>query len=119
MIPAVRISLEDGNGLKAVLTMRYGDEKSLFGVGDVPVVSADTHIGPDGRPVIAFPNGHPSCFVCGTCKRARVRAHQAAGRAAALAVILAPVARIHKRDRINSISRRSPGSSWPPDDHRQ
>ena len=27
-----------------------------------------------------FPNGNPQCFVCGTCKRNRVLAHQAAGR---------------------------------------
>jgi 2-hydroxy-3-keto-5-methylthiopentenyl-1-phosphate phosphatase len=49
-------------------------------VGDVPVVSALTTFDPAGRPSIAFPNGHPSCFVCGTCKRNRVLAHQAAGR---------------------------------------
>ncbi len=29
---------------------------------------------------MTFPYGHPRCFVCGTCKRERVRAHQAAGR---------------------------------------
>ncbi len=52
-----------------------------LGVGDLPVVTADTHLGPDGRPAIDFPNGHPGCFVCGTCKRARVLAHRAAGRA--------------------------------------
>ena len=44
------------------------------------------HHGPDdvrrvGAPSIAFPNGHPTCLVCGTCKRNRVLAHQAAGRA--------------------------------------
>ena len=33
------------------------------------------------RATIDFPNGHPRCFVCGTCKRNRVLAHQAAGRA--------------------------------------
>ena len=33
-----------------------------------------------GRASIEFPNGHPSCHVCGTCKRERVLAHQAAGR---------------------------------------
>jgi 2-hydroxy-3-keto-5-methylthiopentenyl-1-phosphate phosphatase len=27
-----------------------------------------------------FPNGHPDCLVCGTCKRQRVLGHQAAGR---------------------------------------
>jgi 2-hydroxy-3-keto-5-methylthiopentenyl-1-phosphate phosphatase len=52
-----------------------------LGIGDVPVVSADTTFPPGERPRIAFPNGHPRCFVCGTCKRARVLAHQAAGRA--------------------------------------
>ena len=52
-----------------------------LGVGDVPVVSADTTFPIGEGPRIAFPNGHPRCFVCGTCKRARVRAHQAAGRA--------------------------------------
>ena len=52
-----------------------------LGVADVPVVTASTTFGPDGRPSIAFPNGHPRCFVCGTCKRNRVLAHQAAGRA--------------------------------------
>jgi 2-hydroxy-3-keto-5-methylthiopentenyl-1-phosphate phosphatase len=46
------------------------------------MVSADTNFDPlTGRARIAFPNGHPACFVCGTCKRARVFAHQAAGRA--------------------------------------
>jgi hypothetical protein len=28
---------------------------------------------------MSFPFGHPSCFVCGTCKRERVRLHQAKG----------------------------------------
>jgi 2,3-diketo-5-methylthio-1-phosphopentane phosphatase len=52
-----------------------------LGVGDVPVVSADTTFPAGERPRIAFPNGHPRCFVCGTCKRARVLAWQASGRA--------------------------------------
>ncbi|MEO7664595.1 MAG: haloacid dehalogenase-like hydrolase [Candidatus Limnocylindrales bacterium] len=52
-----------------------------LGVGDVPVVSADTTFPPGERPRITFPNGHPRCFVCGTCKRARVLAWQATGRA--------------------------------------
>jgi len=51
-----------------------------LGVGELPVITARTTF--DGRRAsIAFPNGHPSCFVCGTCKRIRVLAHQAAGRA--------------------------------------
>ena len=52
-----------------------------LGVGDVPIVSAATTFPPGARPRIEFPNGHPRCFVCGTCKRSRVLAHQAAGRA--------------------------------------
>jgi 2-hydroxy-3-keto-5-methylthiopentenyl-1-phosphate phosphatase len=51
-----------------------------LGVGELPVITARTTF--EGRrATIAFPNGHPSCLVCGTCKRNRVLAHQAAGRA--------------------------------------
>jgi 2-hydroxy-3-keto-5-methylthiopentenyl-1-phosphate phosphatase len=50
-----------------------------LGVGDVPVITARTTF--EGRRAsIAFPNGHPTCRVCGTCKRERVLAHRAAGR---------------------------------------
>jgi 2-hydroxy-3-keto-5-methylthiopentenyl-1-phosphate phosphatase len=51
-----------------------------LGVRDVPILTADTTFD-EGRATIRFPNGHPTCFVCGTCKRNRVLAHQAAGRA--------------------------------------
>jgi len=51
-----------------------------LGLPDVPVVTAHTRF-VDGRAVISFPNGHPRCFVCGTCKRERVLAHKEAGRA--------------------------------------
>ncbi|HEX5825573.1 MAG TPA: haloacid dehalogenase-like hydrolase [Candidatus Limnocylindrales bacterium] len=51
-----------------------------LGLGKLPIVAASTIFDGD-RSRIAFPNGHPSCFVCGTCKRQRVLAHQAAGRA--------------------------------------
>jgi HAD superfamily phosphoserine phosphatase-like hydrolase len=50
-----------------------------LGVPELPVVTARTTWSGD-RPTIEFPNGHPSCFVCGTCKRRRVLAHRAAGR---------------------------------------
>ena len=53
---------------------------AALGVGDLPVVTAATTFGPDG-PRIDFPNGNAACFACGTCKRNRVLAHQAAGRA--------------------------------------
>jgi 2,3-diketo-5-methylthio-1-phosphopentane phosphatase len=50
-----------------------------LGVGDLPIVTASTTF--EGRRAsIAFPNGHPTCLVCGTCKRRRVLAHRAAGR---------------------------------------
>jgi 2-hydroxy-3-keto-5-methylthiopentenyl-1-phosphate phosphatase len=51
-----------------------------LGVGDIPVVTARTTF--QGRKArIDYPNGHPTCLVCGTCKRQRVLEHQAAGRA--------------------------------------
>ena len=34
----------------------------------------------NGGEGMSFPFSHPTCFVCGTCKRERVRLHQAAGR---------------------------------------
>jgi HAD superfamily phosphoserine phosphatase-like hydrolase len=51
-----------------------------LGVGELPVITARTALA-GRRASITFPNGHPTCFVCGTCKRNRVLAHQAAGRA--------------------------------------
>ena len=53
-----------------------------LGVGELPVVTARTTF--HGRRArIDFPNGNPRCLVCGTCKRDRVLAHRAAGRAVA------------------------------------
>jgi 2-hydroxy-3-keto-5-methylthiopentenyl-1-phosphate phosphatase len=51
-----------------------------LGVGELPVITARTTF-TGRRASIVFPNGHPSCHVCGTCKRNRVLEHQAAGRA--------------------------------------
>jgi 2-hydroxy-3-keto-5-methylthiopentenyl-1-phosphate phosphatase len=51
-----------------------------LGLTDLPIVAASTTFDGD-RARIDFPNGHPSCYVCGTCKRQRVLAHQAVGRA--------------------------------------
>jgi 2,3-diketo-5-methylthio-1-phosphopentane phosphatase len=51
-----------------------------LGLGDLPIATARTMF-EDDRARIEFPNGHPDCLVCGTCKRNRVLAHQAAGRA--------------------------------------
>jgi HAD superfamily phosphoserine phosphatase-like hydrolase len=53
---------------------------AALGVGELPVITARTTF-QGRRASIAFPNGHPTCLVCGTCKRNRVLAHQAAGRA--------------------------------------
>lgn len=45
---------------------------------DVPVATNANDVDGGGR--MAFPFGHPACFVCGTCKRERVQAHEAGGR---------------------------------------
>ena len=52
----------------------------MLGLSHVPVATNVTTFDGD-RARISFPDGHPTCFVCGTCKRNRVLAHQAAGRA--------------------------------------
>lgn len=52
---------------------------AALGVDDVPVATNDNTLR-DGGAGMSFPYGHPSCYVCGTCKRERVRLHQAAGR---------------------------------------
>ncbi len=54
-----------------------------LGVPKIPVVAARTIF--DGQSAsMEFPFGHPDCLVCGTCKRQRVLAHQAAGRTVVL-----------------------------------
>jgi 2-hydroxy-3-keto-5-methylthiopentenyl-1-phosphate phosphatase len=45
---------------------------------DLAVATNNNDVDGDGR--LSFPYGHPACFVCGTCKRERVRAHEADGR---------------------------------------
>lgn len=47
-------------------------------LADLPVATNDNDVDGDGR--LTFPFAHPTCFVCGTCKRERVRAHEADGR---------------------------------------
>lgn len=42
-----------------------------LGVSGLPISTASTSW-ETGRPQITFPSGHPSCFLCGTCKRERV-----------------------------------------------
>jgi 2-hydroxy-3-keto-5-methylthiopentenyl-1-phosphate phosphatase len=49
-------------------------------LADVPVATNAVTLG-RGADGVSFPYGNVACFVCGTCKRERVRLHQAAGRA--------------------------------------
>jgi 2-hydroxy-3-keto-5-methylthiopentenyl-1-phosphate phosphatase len=51
-----------------------------LGLGDLPIATNETRLS-GGERTMSFPYGHPRCFVCGTCKRERVRLHQAAERA--------------------------------------
>ncbi len=51
-----------------------------IGLPDVPIATNRAVLGA-GAAGVSFPYGHPRCQVCGTCKRERVRIHQAAGRA--------------------------------------
>jgi 2,3-diketo-5-methylthio-1-phosphopentane phosphatase len=65
--------VSDGLGFYVAPTM------ARLGLEDVPIVTNEARF-EDGHVEPVFPFGHPRCFVCGTCKRERVRAHQAAGR---------------------------------------
>lgn len=49
-----------------------------LGLGDLPIATNENALRGGGAGM-SFPYGHPACFVCGTCKRERVRAHQALG----------------------------------------
>jgi 2-hydroxy-3-keto-5-methylthiopentenyl-1-phosphate phosphatase len=53
---------------------------AALGLARLPVATNDNRVEAGGEGM-SFPFGHPACFVCGTCKRERVRLHQAAGRA--------------------------------------
>jgi 2-hydroxy-3-keto-5-methylthiopentenyl-1-phosphate phosphatase len=50
------------------------------GLGDLPIATNAAVLGA-GAAGVTFPYGHPSCQVCGTCKRERIWRHRAAGRA--------------------------------------
>jgi 2-hydroxy-3-keto-5-methylthiopentenyl-1-phosphate phosphatase len=52
---------------------------AALGVPHLQVATNDNTV-ENGGAGMTFPYGHPACFVCGTCKRERVRLHQAAGR---------------------------------------
>jgi 2-hydroxy-3-keto-5-methylthiopentenyl-1-phosphate phosphatase len=51
-----------------------------LGLADLPVATNENRLGGGGSGM-TFPFGHLRCSVCGTCKRARVQAHQGVGRA--------------------------------------
>jgi 2-hydroxy-3-keto-5-methylthiopentenyl-1-phosphate phosphatase len=51
-----------------------------LGLSDLPIATNQNALARSGAGM-SFPYGHPRCFVCGTCKRERVRAHQALDRA--------------------------------------
>lgn len=50
-----------------------------LGIDDVPIYT-NRNLVRGGGEGVSFPFGHPTCRVCGTCKRERVRAHEDAGR---------------------------------------
>ena len=80
--PFARRALELGVAIEVVSDgFGFYIEPALerMGAPRIPVVTAQTFWGAGGASM-TFPNGHPDCFVCGTCKRQRVLAHQAAGR---------------------------------------
>jgi HAD superfamily phosphoserine phosphatase-like hydrolase len=52
---------------------------AALGLHDVPVATNDNTVA-DAGAGMSFPYSHPTCFVCGTCKRERVRLHHEAGR---------------------------------------
>jgi 2-hydroxy-3-keto-5-methylthiopentenyl-1-phosphate phosphatase len=52
---------------------------AALGVRDVFVATNANRV-ENGGEGMSFPFSHPACFVCGTCKRERVRLHRAAGR---------------------------------------
>ncbi len=47
-------------------------------LADLPIATNENRI--DEPRSVTFPYGHPDCFVCGTCKRERVRLHEVGGR---------------------------------------
>jgi 2-hydroxy-3-keto-5-methylthiopentenyl-1-phosphate phosphatase len=58
------------------------DNLARLGLSHLPLATNDNRV-EGGGAGMSFPFGHPRCFVCGTCKRERVRAHQALGRVVA------------------------------------
>ena len=82
-VDLVRVVKESGAAIEVVSDgVGFHVERMLarLGLHDLPVATNAATVGRGGDGV-TFPYGHPACLVCGTCKRERIRAHQAAGRA--------------------------------------
>ena len=81
-VPLVRLAQSAGIPIE-VVSDGFGffirPALQALGVGELPVVTART-VFTGHRARLEFPNGHPTCLICGTCKRQRVLAHRAAGR---------------------------------------
>jgi 2,3-diketo-5-methylthio-1-phosphopentane phosphatase len=88
MVDLVAVANGHGAAVEVVsdgMGFYVGPALERLGLGDVPIATNEARFGePDAVPRVAFPYGHPNCFVCGTCKRERVRMHQGAGRAVVL-----------------------------------
>jgi HAD superfamily phosphoserine phosphatase-like hydrolase len=81
-VDLVRVARSGGGVVEVVsdgLGFYVDSNLRRLGLDDVPVATNRNRLRGRGAGV-DFPYGHPACFVCGTCKRERVRAHQAAGR---------------------------------------
>lgn len=80
--PFVRYARGQGIAIEVVsdgLGFFVGPAIASLELPEIPIVAAALDFGSQG-PVIAFPNGHPTCRLCGTCKREPILRHQAAGR---------------------------------------
>jgi 2,3-diketo-5-methylthio-1-phosphopentane phosphatase len=79
----VRVADEAGAAIEIVSDgVGFHVERMLerLGLASLPVATNTSVLGRGGEGV-SFPYGNPACLVCGTCKRERVRRHQAEGRA--------------------------------------
>jgi HAD superfamily phosphoserine phosphatase-like hydrolase len=81
--PAFVQSVRDRGALVEVVSDGLGfyvrSNLAALGLTDVPVATNEITV-TNGGAGMSFLYGHPACFVCGTCKRERVRLHQAGGR---------------------------------------
>lgn len=82
LVPLVALCRAEGIAVEVVsdgLGFYVASNLARLGLGDLPVyTNRNTLTG--GGAGMSFPFGHPSCLVCGTCKRERVRMHQGQGR---------------------------------------